>query len=322
MGTTCRRCRRTAEGAARGRPELAPGNDEVDLAELEVGLGATEVRRQPLAHGLLDDARAGERHQRVGLGDDDVAERRERGHHAARRRVREHRDERQARRLHRVDAADRLGHLHQREHVLLHARATGGRDGDERHVEADGQIAGAGELLADDGAHRAAHEGEVHHREHDRPPMVRGADDHRVVEPGRGLGLAQAVDVRAQIDERQRVGGAQVLGRLVEAVRVGQLLDPLDRADRKVVPAGGADAQHGAQLVVAIVRLARPGRCWGGALRGSAVSTPRSARSTSTSISSGSSCVATGAAPPGPHAEARPMRMLDDPRFRHPPPPR
>src|SRR5919198_1096686 len=57
--------------------KLRPGHDRVEVAEAVIRLGDAEVVRQLLARRLLDDARAGEGHQRAGLRDDYVAERRE-----------------------------------------------------------------------------------------------------------------------------------------------------------------------------------------------------------------------------------------------------
>ena len=51
----------------------------VDVPEAEVRLGEAEVVRQLLARRLRHDARAGERHQRAGLGEQDVPERGEAG---------------------------------------------------------------------------------------------------------------------------------------------------------------------------------------------------------------------------------------------------
>ena len=64
--------------------QLGPRDDRVEVAEAEVGLGEAEVVGQLLARRLLDDPRAGERDQRAGLGDGDVAEAREAREHAAR----------------------------------------------------------------------------------------------------------------------------------------------------------------------------------------------------------------------------------------------
>ena len=226
-------------------------------AVLVARLGATEIVRQRLARGLLHHARARERQQRVGLGDHEVAERRERRDHAARRRMGEHGDVRHARLAQQVDRADCLRHLHEREHVLLHARAAGGRDRDQRDAALGRHVAGAREQLAHDAAHRAAHEGEVHRAEHARHALDRrGADDHRVAQPGGHLGLAQALGVRAQIGERERIGRAHVEGELAEAPGIGELLHALLGPHREMVSAHRADAQSGAQLVLAIVRLA------------------------------------------------------------------
>ena len=86
-------------GAGAGRASAAAPvarHDGVDVAEAEVRLGEPEVVGQLLARRLRDDAGAGERGQRTGLGEDHVAEAREAGGHAARGRVREDREQRAA----------------------------------------------------------------------------------------------------------------------------------------------------------------------------------------------------------------------------------
>ena len=85
---------------------------------------------------LLDDARAGEREQRAGLRDQDVAERREARHRAAGRRVGEDAEERQPRLVQLVDRGDGLRELHQREDPLLHPGAAGARDEQQRPAAA------------------------------------------------------------------------------------------------------------------------------------------------------------------------------------------
>ena len=112
------------------------------------------------------------------------------------------------------------------------------------HAALGRAVAGAGELLADDAAHRAAHEREVHDDELAEVAVDRGAADHRrVAEPRVQLGLDEPLGVRAQVEEAERVVGAQVLGLLDEAVRVGELRDPRAGADREVVAAVRADAE-------------------------------------------------------------------------------
>ena len=102
---------------------LGARNDRVEVAEAQVLLGEPEVVRQLLARRLLHDARPGERDQRAGLGDRDVAERRERREHAGSRRMRHHGEHRQAGVVQVLDRAHGLRQLHQREDPLLHPRA-------------------------------------------------------------------------------------------------------------------------------------------------------------------------------------------------------
>src|SRR5213594_365435 len=86
--------------------ELVPRDDLIDEPVLEEELRALEPGRQLLADRLAGHARAGE--------------------------AGEHSDERDAGGVEARDRADRLGHLHERDRALLHPRAAGGRDDDER----------------------------------------------------------------------------------------------------------------------------------------------------------------------------------------------
>ena len=104
------------------------------------------------------------------------------------------------------------------------------------------------------------------------------AGDHRVAQPRGHLGLAQALGVGAQIGERERIGRAQALGQRMEAAGVGELLDALLGSDGEVVAADGADAQHGAQLVLAVVRLADRAGVRMRALRGQAAARAQAPR--------------------------------------------
>ena len=69
-------------------------------------------------------------------------------------------------------AARRLRHLHQRQHALLHARAARCREHDRRPLVRDRALELARDLLADDRAHRAAHE-----LEHEEPDLAGDAAD-------------------------------------------------------------------------------------------------------------------------------------------------
>ena len=78
----------------------------------------------------------------------------------------------------------------------------------------------------------------------------------RVAEPGLQLGVRQAIRVRLEVDEGQRVGGAQLSADLHEGAGINQLVDALHRTHHEVVPALGADALRVSKLVVAVVRAA------------------------------------------------------------------
>ncbi len=91
---------------------------------------------------------------------------------------------------------------------------------------------------------------------HGRPSIVRAADHHRLAEPRRDFGLRKPLRVRPLVEEVERVVRAKIRRFLGEAVRIGQLFDPLGRMNREVVTAMRADAQIGVQLVVTIVRAA------------------------------------------------------------------
>jgi hypothetical protein len=237
--------------------QLVPRHDRVEVAEAEVLLGEAEVVRQPLPRRLLHDARAGERDQRARLRERHVAERGERREDPRGRRVRHHDEHRAARVVQVLDRADRLRHLHQREDPLLHARAARARHRHERDAALGREVARARELLADDGAHRPGHEGEVHHRDRAAPALDLPVADHdRVALPRLHLRLDEPVGVGPQIEEVERVVGAQVGRLLDEAALVEQLRDPLVRPHREVVAALAAETEVLGQLVVAVVRPA------------------------------------------------------------------
>ena len=154
-----------------------------------------------------------------------------------------------------------LRQLHQREDALLHAGATRRRHGDQRAAVLGRPLAGAGEPLADDAPHRAAHEREVHRGDPARMALDRrAAGEDRVAEARPELRLGEALDVRPEVEELERVGRAQVAVLLLERAGVGKLRDTLARADRKVMTALRADAEVLGELVVAIVRSAARAR--------------------------------------------------------------
>src|SRR3954452_2090398 len=101
------------------------------------------------------------------------------------------------------------------------------------------------------------------------PVDRRLADDRRLAEPGVQLGLREALRVRAQVEEVERILGADVRRLLQEGAGIGVPVDPRAGAHREVVTTVRADPQRRLQLVVPVVRTAlRAGvrmllLCWG-----------------------------------------------------------
>ena len=191
------------------RAQLVAMHHHVDHAVLVQILRALEAFGQLLADGLLDDARTGEADQRARLGDVDVAQHGVGRGDAAGGRIGQHDDvglAGLAQHLHRHRGARQL---HQRQDAFLHARAAGRREHDERRALLDRGLEPLDDGLARRHAERAAHEIEILHRDHHR----------------------QAVELA--VAELDRVGGAGLGARVLEAVGVAALVAELERIDRR-----------------------------------------------------------------------------------------
>ena len=122
---------------------------------------------------------------------------------------------------------------------------------------------GARELLADDAAHRAAHEFEVHDGEHERDTGDLGvAGDDGILVSALGLRRRDALGVRFAIDESERVARHDIGVGLAEGLRVREELDALERAELEVMAALLAHAVVALELFVelhlAAARALRP----------------------------------------------------------------
>src|SRR5437879_3761409 len=121
----------------------------------------------------------------------------------------------------------------------------------------------AGDLLAHDAAHRAAHELEVHHREHDGDARERRVSgDDRVAAPGLRLRGRDPLGIRLAVDEAERIGRGEIGVGLPERARVRQDLDALLCPELEVVPALRAHVEVPRELLVeqhlAAARALRP----------------------------------------------------------------
>ena len=230
--------------------------DQVEHPVVEQELGGLEALRELLADGLLDHLRAGESDVRVRLGEQDVAERRERGAHAAVGRVGQQADHENTLLVQPGERGARLRHLHQREAALLHARPAGSTHHQQRRPLLERELRGACDALPHGASHGAADEAEVHHGDHERL----AADRRRAVrEPlavaGLALRLLDPLRVRLGVREAERVERLEVAAQILEAALVQQLLEARRHRDAEVVVALRADAEIALQALVVDERV-------------------------------------------------------------------
>ena len=234
-------------------------DDTVDHAVREEEFGAVRAGRERPAEDLFGDARTGEADQRLGFGDDGVAETGEGGEHAAGGRVGEDRQERDPLAAQPLDGGRGLRHLQQGEHALLHAGAAAGDDRDQRPPLGDGELGGADKFFPDHDAHAAAEESEIEDGDDDLVAVEAGpTGDDGVGLSGRCLDVAQALAIGLIVFEPERIGGGKVGRGLDKRPAVDKTLDALPGGERKMGAAFVADP---------IPRVAGPARQRGAAER-------------------------------------------------------
>src|SRR3990172_8004266 len=84
----------------------------------------------------------------------------------------------------------------------------------------------------------------------------RSSGDESIAQAGRDLGLGEALRVGAQVEEPERVGGAEARVLLDERALIGDLRDPLTRTHREVVAALRTHPERLLELLISVVRLA------------------------------------------------------------------
>ena len=179
----------------------------VHHAVLAQVLRALEAVRQLLADGLLDHARAGKADQRAGLGEVHVAQHRVGGGDAAGGRVRQHHDVGEPRRVERRTATVVRG-ICISERMPSCMRAPPEAANRTKGVPLlERRLGAADEGLAGRHAERARHEAEfLRGQRHRQAADAAVADLERVLHPGLGPGLLEAVDVALLVAELERVG--------------------------------------------------------------------------------------------------------------------
>jgi hypothetical protein len=212
-------------------------DDQVEHAALEQERRALRLGWQLLLGDLLDHPRAGEADQRALLGDQHVAHAGVAGRHAAQGRVGQDGDVRHAGRAELRQGRDRLGHLHQREDALVHARAAGRIDRHQRRAAGQRALGGAGDLLAHDAAHAGGHEAKVEHDQLQRQAVeARAAADGRLAFAGPGAGLDQLLRVLLAVGHKgERIAWRQLDVTFLKGLVVDQLGDAFARPKTRVV---------------------------------------------------------------------------------------
>ncbi|CAM3338581.1 hypothetical protein PANO111632_14890 [Paracoccus nototheniae] len=218
--------------------------DAVQHAMFQQIFGALESFGQLFADGLFDDPGACETDQGIRFGDVDIAQHRIAGRHPARGRMGQHDDIGDARFLEHLDRDGGAGHLHQRQDALLHARATGGGEEDQRLADLDRAFGGGDDGIADIHAHGPAHEAEVlTHGDDRRPADLSLGDQHGLFFAGGFLRGLHAVGIFLLVPELQRVDDRIGNLHLDEGAAVEQRAKAFARGDPHMVIAVRADVQ-------------------------------------------------------------------------------
>ena len=239
--------------------QLGPGDDPVHEAVLEQELRALEPGGSSWPIVPARDARAGEADQRVGLGEVDVAQRRVDANDATGRRVGHDGDVRDA----------GLAQPLERRHVLASCISASvpscirappdARDDDERDPLVERGLRGAGDLLADDGAHRAAHEPEVHDARSRRacPRSGRSPRPRRRGVPVASCAAATRSGYAFWSTKPSGSTDCEARRRAPRSALVEELREAHGRREPEVVAAGRADAHRLLELLVEQLLLAR-----------------------------------------------------------------
>jgi len=232
-------------------PELGPIDDAVNEAVLEEEFGPLEAGRQLLGDGSGCHAGTGKADERVRLGKVHVAEHRVGGKDPPGRPIAHDADVRDAGHTQALERRDGLRELHERERALLHPGAPGGGDHDEGDPLGQRILGGPGDLLAHDGAHRAAHESEVHDANGDGSSLDQADPAGRSVpQPGRELGCRDSLGVGLLVHETERIDGLQAGVALLERSLVEEELETRRGRKAEVVAAGRAHPVGLVELLV------------------------------------------------------------------------
>lgn len=219
--------------------ELLAGNNGVDQTVCEHELGSLETFGEILMGGFLNDAWSRKSDHATWLSEVDVADSSEGGGDSSRGRVSENREVGQGGFLMTRERATGFGHLHEREHPLLHACTGGSRDHDDGPLFFGGSFDGSGDFFAYNGTHGTGKEFEVHYGDGDREAVDGSApSDDGIIEIGL---LPHGIDLLGILVKTEWVGREQSVIHFFERAGVGKELDAITRGEEEVLVAIGAD---------------------------------------------------------------------------------
>jgi len=226
-------------------------NDAIDHSLGEQELGPLESFRQLLIDRLLDHARSGEPDQRPRLRQDHVADGGEAGRHAPRRRVGHDRDVGDARVVEPRQERVRLGHLHQGEDALEHARAARGGDQDQGVAFLEREQDATGDPLTGGRCHAPSEEGEIHDPDHQGPALDRAlAHEDGFAQPGFLARPLQAVRVALRVAPLEGIGRDHLGEPLHEGALIEQDFQIRPGGDTEMVGAFRAGPEIPLELLV------------------------------------------------------------------------
>ncbi len=226
------------------RLQVFSPDHQVDQSRMEQRVRAVRILRRRDARGLLDHARPDESDLCARLGNQDVTKRGEAGGHAAKRGIGQYGYEGQLVAVVHGSRGRHFGHLHQRKHAFLHARAATGRHADQRNTPLRGFLEGMSDLFSHHRAHGAAQEREIeNHQDRLNPCDAAKSGGDRFAHARLAPGVLQTHTIGFVICKTERIDGNQLAVQFAERPLVGKQGDARARRHRQIVAAFRADVE-------------------------------------------------------------------------------
>ena len=218
--------------------------DHVDGAVLEQKFRALKTFRQRLSYRLLDYPRPGKPDQRVWLGNDHIAKKREACRHSTHGWIGQHGNKRQSSARQLRQRRGGLRHLHQRRQTFLHSGAAARRKTYEGQILIAATLHSAHKALANHRAHRTTQEPKLeccHNHRH----VLDGPLHHyqRIVLVGLGFGRLKPLCIAPAVNKLQEINRLNFGSDLESTVRIESQIDAFASGYSVVVTAFRTDVE-------------------------------------------------------------------------------